>query len=314
MVLLPFACTENERQGPENPSTVKNIPTTPFVIALLPQRNVFLQKKRYKALTDYLSKSTGMNVKTKLLDSYDAIYNEMLQDKVNAAFFGSLSYVAANSRIALDPVARPYLKDGTSTYRGVIFTVKDKGITGDVKTWKNKRIALISKSTTAGYIFPKWYLYKGGVKNFESHFSSVIYTGSNDASIRAVLQNDADIGCAMDKVFNEQIAKDPLMQKSVVVIARSTPVPYNTLGIRESADAQLKEKLKEVLLNMDKTPEGREALSMVGATHYIETNESEYKPLSEMLNTLGMKPGDFALEVIGRNNLTPGLFETKTRK
>jgi phosphonate transport system substrate-binding protein len=159
-VLLPFACTENEKQEPDNPSTVKNIPTTSFVIALLPQRNVFLQKKRYKALADYLSKSTGMNVKTKLLDSYDAIYNEMLQGKVNAAFFGSLSYVAANSKIPLDPVARPYLKDGTSTYKGVIFTLKDKGITGDVRTWKNKRIALISKSTTAGYIF-LMYLIKG---------------------------------------------------------------------------------------------------------------------------------------------------------
>ncbi len=123
-ILLTFACTENEKQKPVNIPTGKNVQAPSFVIALLPGRNVFLQKKNYNALADYLSKSIGMNVKTKLFESYTEIYNEMLEGKVDAAFLGGLSYVVINSKIPLEPIVRPYLKDGTSTYRGVIFTMQ----------------------------------------------------------------------------------------------------------------------------------------------------------------------------------------------
>lgn len=302
MSFLP-GCSE-KKDSADILQNKKSETTESFVIALLPQRNVFLQKKRYKALADYLSKATGMNVKTKLLDDYNAIYNEMLRDKIDAAFFGSLSYVVTNSMIPLDPIARPYMKNGISTYRGVIFTSKNSDITSDVRTWKDKRIALVSKSTTGGYIFPRWYLEKGGVKNFEGYFGKVIYSGTHNAAITAVLENDADIGCTADIIFNEMAEKDPLIRERLAVIASSTPVPYNTLGIRESADDGLKKMLKEVLLNMHKTPEGREALSMLGATHYVDTKKSEYSPIVEMLNTLGLKPGDFALEVIGGAGLS----------
>ena len=50
-----------------------------FVIALLPERNVFEQKKRYKLLAEYLSRTLRMNVKTKLLDSYDEVYSEIVK-------------------------------------------------------------------------------------------------------------------------------------------------------------------------------------------------------------------------------------------
>lgn len=274
-----------------------------FVIALLPKQNVFQQKKQYKALAEYLSKTTGMNVRTKLLDSYDAIYDEMLNNKVDAAFLGSLSYVVMNSKIPLDPIARPYRKDGTSTYRGLIFALRNKGITEDIRTWEGKRIALVHKSTTAGYVFPRYHLSKKGVTGFEGYFSKVIYTGSHDASALAVFQNEVDIGCAADDIFNELIGKNPLMREKLAVVASSPQVPSNTLAMRESADAKLKEKLKEALLNMDKTPQGRDALSMLGAVRFIETKESEFGPIFEMLNALGLKAGDFALEAIGMTNI-----------
>ncbi|MBI5099718.1 MAG: phosphate/phosphite/phosphonate ABC transporter substrate-binding protein [Nitrospirae bacterium] len=298
-VLLPFACTENEKQKSENPSADKDFPTTSFVIALLPEQNVFSQKRRYMPLAHYLSRAIDMNVKTKLLDSYGAIYSEILNNKVDAAFFGSLSYVVTNAKIRMDPIARPYQKDGTSTYRGMIFARRNSGITGDITSWKDKRIALVHKSTTAGYIFPMWCLYKKGVKNFEDYFSQVIFMGSHDAAILAVLNGDVDIGCASDQIFNKFLKENPVRNEKLTVLASSAPVPSNTLGIRYDRDDILKKKLRSTLLDMDKTPEGREALSAMGATHFIETKNSEFEPIHEMLDTLGFKPEDIALEEIG---------------
>ncbi len=75
----------------------------PVAISVLPEPNVFLQVTRYKPFADYLSKSISMDVLTMLLDSYDAIYREML-DNIDAALFGSFSYF---SKI-FSPQSSPY--------------------------------------------------------------------------------------------------------------------------------------------------------------------------------------------------------------
>jgi len=310
-VLLLGSCADNKDAGKPAVSE-RPVPARSFVIALLPVQNVFEQKKNYQPLADYLSRSLGINVKTKLLDSYDAIYNEMLRNKVDAAFFGSLGYVVMNSKIDIELIARPLKKDGTSTYRGLIFALKDKGITDDMRTWKNKRIALVNKSTTAGYIFPKYYLYKKGVVNFEDYFSKVIYTGSHDASILSVFTGDADIGCASDQIFDKLSRENPLIRERLFILtATSAPVPANVLGV-SSKDKLLKERLRETLMKMKKTPEGRDVLSTLDAVSFIDTKKAEFEPIFEMLNTLGMKPETFALEVIGRETES-GYLGTRAR-
>lgn len=301
------ACSEKKSEKPainENHSTKET-----FVIAILPAQNVFKQKQRYQPLADYLSKSLNMTVKTKLLDSYGAIYNELSKDKVDAAFFGSLAYVAVNSRIGIEPVTRPMKIDGTSTYRGLIFTVKNKGITDDFRTWKKKRIALVHKSTTAGYIFPKYLLHKKGVTDFEEYFSKVIYTGSHDASVLSVLTGDADLGCASDLIFERLAAENPLIAEKLVVLARSTEVPANTFGVKKGTDEKLIERLRSALLEMENTPQGKTVLSALGASRFIETKESDFKPIFEMLSTLGIAPDTFALDSIGR-----GLSESRGKR
>lgn len=309
---LLFLSACSEKKDLEKPAAdINHISTDSFVIALLPEQNVFEQKRRYNPLVDYLSRSLGVPVKTKLLDSYDAIYNEMLQKKVNAAFFGSLSYVVMNSKIDIEMLARPYLASGISTYQGVIFALRDKGITEDVKSWRGKRIALVNKSTTAGYIFPKYFLLNKGVKDFEAHFKKVIYTGSHDASVLSVFTGGADIGCASDLIFNKLTAENPAMRERLIVLAKSAPVPANVLGIRKETDNALKERLKEALMTMEKTPEGRGALSHLGAVRFIATKKSEFDPILEMLNALGLKPETFALEAIGRDE-KPESAEKKT--
>jgi phosphonate transport system substrate-binding protein len=308
-MLLTFQCTENEKQESVNIPTGKNVPAPSFVIGILAEKNVFTQKKQYNALVGYLSKTIGLDVKTTIYDGYDHIYDELQEGKVDAAFLGGLSYVVINSKVPLEPIARPYLKDGTSINRGVIFTIKNRGINRDVRTWKDKRIALVNKSSYSGYVFPLWYLHESGVKDLKSYFRRVIYTGSINSSITAVFQGQADIGCASDRIYNELIEKDFLMREKLEVIASSPSLPYNTFVMKKSADHILKEKIKAGLLNMDKTPDGREALSMIGATGFIGTKESEYSPLSGMLEDLGMKPGDFALELIELLHVAPELVK-----
>ncbi|WP_333656146.1 hypothetical protein [Dissulfurispira sp.] len=74
-LLLLFSCTGTT---PET-DTVRpqKIREKTITIAILPEQNVFEQKKRYKPLAEYLSNALDVNVKIKLLDSYGFIYDEI---------------------------------------------------------------------------------------------------------------------------------------------------------------------------------------------------------------------------------------------
>lgn len=158
--LLLFSCTGTTTET----DTVKpqKIRENTFTIAILPEQNVFEQKKRYKPLAEYLSDKLGINVKIKLLDSYGSIYDEIKNKTIDGAFFGSFNYVLTQARTDIEPMARPVETGENSSYRGIIFTRKDSGLTVNVKTWKGKKIALVHEVTTAGYIFPRWNLRKHG--------------------------------------------------------------------------------------------------------------------------------------------------------
>jgi phosphonate transport system substrate-binding protein len=273
-----------------------------FVIALLPRENIFYQKRRYDLLADYLSRALGLNVQTRLLDSYDSVYNEMFTGKVDAAFFGGLSYVVMDSKINIDPIARPVYSDGRSSYRGVIFARRDGGITGNVSTWRGKRIALASKSTTSGYLFPRWYLYNKGVKEFGGYFGRIFYVGSLDAAIHAVMDNKVDIGCSTDRLFDKYLIKNPAARSSLLILATSGPFPSGTLGVKKgSLDPHIEKLLKETLLGMDQTDEGRAVLSLMRATRFIETRKSDYDRIDNMMRELGLGPDFFELGGIGHD-------------
>ncbi len=306
------ACTNKQKEGTGHEIMPQKRGT--FVIALLPEENVFLQKRRYRPLTEYLSKRLGMDVKTRLLDSYSAVYAQMLDRNADAAFFGALSYIAMDSRLPLDTIARPFRENGGSRHRGVIFVLKGRGITEDIATWRGKRVALVDRSTAAGYIYPVWYLRTRGIGNLNGFFRKVVYAGSNDAAIEEVVNGNADIGCASSDIFSDFIRRTPSARNKLIVLARSSPLPSDVIGVREDMAPLLAGKLRDALIEMDKTEEGRTALAKLGAERFIATSEAGYTPLLEMLKTLHIKPGDIALASIKRDDRAAASLNPKGPK
>jgi phosphonate transport system substrate-binding protein len=302
VTMILAACSKGEETTASSGVSDKKTADEVFVIALLPRENIFYQKRRYKALAEYLSRALGMNVRTRILDSYEAVYQEMLTGKVDAAFFGGLSYVVMESKIDVEPIARPVYKDGRSTYRGVIFARRDKGISGDVSTWRGKGIALVSKSTTSGYLFPRWYLHKKGVKKFGDYFSRVFYIGSHDGTIRAVMDNKVDIGCSTDRIFGKFLTGNPAARKDLIILATSGSFPSDALCIKKATlDARRLKLLKETLLRIGETEEGRKVLLSMRAAGFTETRKSDYDRIHDMMNDLALGPDFFSLGGIGHD-------------
>ena len=254
-----------------------------LVIALLPERNVFEQKRKYLPLQRYLSRELGITIYFKLLDNYEQIFSEILDNKVDGGFWGSMNGAIAQIRGGVEMLARPEWPDETSTYWGYIFTRRGSGIEADPATWKGRSIAFVNRATTAGFLYPMSMLRRDGISEDPADFfSRAIFSGSHDASIMAVYQGDVDMGACKNTIYQEYLKRHPEVAEGLVILAESPHVPSNGFGVRPSIPLDLKERLKRVLISMNGTEEGREALRQFGALRFVETSFEDYRPVIDM--------------------------------
>ncbi len=262
-------------------------PQKEILIGLIPEMNVFKQIERFKPLAEYLSEKTGVTVKLTILSRYGNIIDRFASANMDGAFFGSFTGALAIQKLGVVPLARPVNLDNTSTYHGHIFVRKDSNIKS-VNDMKGKKMAFVEKATTAGYIFPLAYLKKSGVSDIDEFFSEYYFTGSHDASVHAVLEMDADVGAAKNTIYDRVRKDQPRVNTEIVILAESPKVPSNGLCVRKDLATGIKKKLKDVLLNIDKSPEGRAVLEKFGAIKFIETTVDDYKPVFDLVEKAGI--------------------------
>jgi phosphonate transport system substrate-binding protein len=261
--------------------------STELVIGLIPEQNVFKQLERYKPLGEYIEKKTGIKIKFTVLSRYGNIVESFENNKMDAAFWGSFTGALAVKKLNVEFIARPINPDGTSSYKGYLLVRKDSGIKNAVDM-KGKTIAFVDKATTAGYVFPLAYFRKNGVTNPESYFKEQYFTGSHDAAIKAVLEEQADIGCAKNTIYEKMAKEDPRVKKELIIIAASPDVPSNGLGVRCTIDDSIKTKLKKTLLDMDKDAEGQKVLEIFGSKKFIPTTADDYASVFKIAEEAGI--------------------------
>jgi len=256
-------------------------------LLLVPEKNTFEQRRRYKYITDYLSRKTELNVIVEIMANYREITDAFIEGRADAGFFGSFSYVLTHAKAGIEPIVRPVWLNGDSTYRGYIFARKDSGIE-TVKDMKNKSLVLVDKATTAGYIFQRFYFKYNGITDMESYFSRISYARSHDAAAWAVYTGEADIGGAKNHIFNSLKEEYPNFKEQMLILAESPEVPSNGLAVRKDLNPAIKLRLKNLLLGLHETPAGQEVLKNFGALKFIETSDRDYDVLYKMAEELGI--------------------------
>jgi len=256
-------------------------------IGLIPERNIFIQKKRYKPLAAYLSKKMNVDIELKVLSRYGNIIDNFVSNGLDGAFFGSFTGALAQNRLHVEPLARPEYFDGTSTYHGLIFVRRDSGIE-NANDMKGKRFVFVDKATTAGWLLPLHYFKSAGIDDPLAWLSEAYFAGTHEGAIRDVLDGKADIGAAKNTIFEALAKTDPRVTRELVILTRSPDVPENGLCVRKDLDVDLKTALKRTLLTMDQDEEGQQILTKFGAARFIPTFANDYKVVLDFAAAIGL--------------------------
>ena len=258
-----------------------------FLFALVPERNIFEQEKKYKILCEYLCDRLSVKVDFAVLSSYEEVMEQMTEGKAQGGVMGS--YLAAHTmaRHGMIPLIRPEWNSGRSYYSSKIFKAADSEITRDVRSWDGKTIALVNRHTSAGFFYPLALLRENGITDPDNFFSKMIFTGSHDAPVWMVARGLADLGAAKDSIFEETLRKKPELRDRVQVLYTGGNFPDATFMVTSKVLPAIRDALVNAFLGMDSTTEGRNVLSRFGAQRFILSPAGDYADVERVVKESG---------------------------
>jgi phosphonate transport system substrate-binding protein len=199
--------------------------------------------------------------------------------------------------------AVPFLlrwKEGVAQYHS-IFIIKNNSSIKTLNDFAGKTIAFEAPESTSGYLLPKAYLIQKGFKlvgestknssnDDDNNIIRYVFAREDQNIPLWVVEGKADIGVISNVDFEQEVYES--IKSQLKIIDRTIDVPRHVVSHRSEMEPALVQKIKDVLLNMDKDPEGIEILrNFDNSTRYEEINNKDqlFGPINNMLRLLEQK-------------------------
>ena len=162
-------------------------------------------------------------------------------------------------------------KSGLADYYSVIFTRNGGGVKR-LDDLKGKTIVFEDPGSTSGYLMPKLFLQRQGLKLIETGRYSpdavstdvgYVFARSQERLVDTVLSGQAAAGAFSNDDFS---ALDEKKKTGITPLAQTDRLPRHLVSVRGDLAPALVQRLEKILLAMDDAAEGRKILQRTDGT------------------------------------------------
>ena len=288
-MLLAAACSMVQ-PAPAALGTEQN----PVKLALAPAIAPHQALAAGEPLARQLERETGLRIKLSVPASHAAVIEAMGTHNVDLGWLGPLAYLRAHDRAGAEPLLAS-VRAGSPTRTAQIIVHVDSRITR-LEELRGKRFAFVSEASVAGYLFPRALLNASGIDPV-SFFAQTAFAGSHEQVVLAVYRRQADGGAtfgesvpgtATDARAAVQLMLPDVFEK-VQVIARTAPIPNDTLSVRQGIPPAIVQQLREGFLRVAASEAGARALrELDGLDSLAPVTDADFAPVREVVRVLGL--------------------------
>lgn len=272
-----------------------------LTFAFQPQENPEGLMPDAKKLAEFVSKQTGYDVEVMVPSSYAAVVEAMRGGNAQVAYFSGWPYLKAHM-MADASLLLVEERNGQPFYHSQWYVQKDSKIE-KLSDLKGKKIAFTSPTSTSGFLFPYAELIKQEVveqgQDLNKVFGNVFFAGGYEAALKSVASGKVDAAAASDYAL--ELYLTPEEQEKVRVLTKMGPVPTHGFAVRADMKPEVREKVKNALLELNKD-ENKELLkSVYGAEKLVERSHGDHvmalQEAQDMVGTeypIGPSEGDAA--------------------
>ena len=249
------------------------------------------ETRKFLPLASYLAgqlHSEGIKREKVVVAENIAAMSSFLQTQQVDLYIDSFFPSIAASHLSGSKLLLRRWKGGKSEYRSVIFTRKDSGI-ARLEDLKGKVIAFEEPFGSTGYFLPKVVLLEKGFRlvpkrqasdQVKSDEVGYVFSRGDSNTILWVSNGAVAAGATDDQKYHTSARN----LDSFKVIHESVSFPRQIVSYRADLPVPLVTKIKEILLNMQQTEDGRKALQA-----FENTTKFEEIPTRDIELTAGLR-------------------------
>ena len=269
-----------------------------------------------QALSEALSEEAGreITVTGTVPTDYTGLVTAMEAEQAHIGAFGPFSLLQARDRAQAEIILQSE-RFGSATYHTQFFTnnpdayCDDEPVADPETGFQNcngtadasegpiaedkvgtipegTAVSFVEQASASGYIFPATIFLNNGIDPTTD--IDPIFAGTHDASVIAVCDGDAEVGVSFDDARG--IAETTCdIASNVVVFAYGPEIPNDGWAVLSSLPDNLKEAIKQSLLDYSATEEGQAALNDIYEIDaLVEADQDAFEIVEQAAEQLGV--------------------------
>ncbi len=235
----------------------------------------------YRKIADYVASQLDVPVILVQRNTYEEVNQLMANGAVDIAFSSTGAYGAYRGLTDVELLAMQQYQ-GNSLYTTYVIVNKSSTIE-TMEGLRGKSFAFTDPLSYSGHLSVMQHL-KQNKELPERYFSRFFYTYNHDKSIWAVANNLAD-GASIDSmIYDYAQEKTPELIDQIRIIASIGSAPTGPIIMRKNLSSEMKEQLREIFLNMEKSPEARKGMQGLLIDRFVMPQPNLYEPLRNLYN------------------------------
>ncbi len=268
-------------EEPEAPAADLGTADNPLVMVFAPSGEADRILASGEKVEKMIEEITGYEIESIVATNYAAMIESMGAGNTHIGWLATVQYVMAKEKYDVDALLTS-VRYGLPTYKGQIIVHADSGIE-TIADLEGKTFGTGDQLSTSGFIFPMALLAKEGY-DYTTFFSEIKTTGSHDATVLAVYNKEVDCGSTYDDARGTIEDEFPDVKEKVTVLLVTDDIPNDTFSVIKDMPDEMKENLKNALLEVIGTEEGLAELKEIYShSGYIPADDSMYDVVREAM-------------------------------
>ncbi|MBI5442790.1 MAG: phosphate/phosphite/phosphonate ABC transporter substrate-binding protein [Deltaproteobacteria bacterium] len=233
----------------------------------------------YRDFLRYIQEKIGTKVQYVDREGYAEINDMLRSSQLEVAFVCSGPYVYGHEQFGLELLAAPQAYGATVYYSYII--VRKESACRAFTELRGARFAFTDPLSNTGKLVPTYMLARMN-ETPASFFKEIIFTRSHDKSIKAVAQGIVDAASVDSLIWEYLAATSPELTAKTRILEKSPPYAIPPVVVRRDLAPELKEKLRQAILNAHADPKGQAILRKMRIDRFVVIPDSAYDSVREM--------------------------------
>jgi phosphonate transport system substrate-binding protein len=202
---------------------------------------------------------------------------------------GPESYILARNKDKSIEVFGTYsrkkngIQEAGPGYKSVLITKKGSKF-NSIESLKGSVLALVDPASTSGALIPEHvFPRENKTPPLKQYFSRVVFSGGHDLSSLAVMEGKVDAAFVASHRFMEAVNAGKIKQEDFNFLWYSPLLPQDPFVYRATLCNELKQKVTDTFLNLDKTPEGQKYLENVKSERLVKMTDADYQIVRDVV-------------------------------